>query len=453
MMRSLSLFLVAFSSVLAFGVEPDPQWRTLFNGKNLDGWVNVNTAAETWQVRDGMIVCSGQPLGFLRTEGAFENYELELEWRHMAPKGNAGLMVHAAPLPQVGAPYPRSVEVQVMDGDGGSMFGIRGSKITPLTDPLWDPDRPRARPTEMRARPAGEWNSYRLVSQDGTLKLSVNGKRVTEATDATLVRGHICLESERSEVHFRNIRIRELPGSNPPAEKVADKAHAYSSLFDGLTLRGWKKNQAIEGRWQVRNGVIRLPVNQPPRKRGVDDHLWTEQDYKDFILIADWRLTERPQRTAMNAFTNDGLLKRDADGHQVKHEIMHAGDSGIILRGDQKAQVNIWSQPMGSGDINPYHKDASLPLELRQACLPMVHADESPRQWNRFEIHLKDEHISVILNGTRVIDHAHLPGIAASGPIGLQNHGDGIEFDNLYIRPYPNGGTDPIPKQPAPQID
>src|SRR5437763_12906451 len=82
----------------------------LFNGKDLTGWVNVNGAADTWQVRDGMIVTTGVPRGVLRTGRMYENYVLELEWRHVKPKGNSGLMVHADALPQVGRPYPRSVE-------------------------------------------------------------------------------------------------------------------------------------------------------------------------------------------------------------------------------------------------------------------------------------------------------------------------------------------------------
>src|SRR5262249_47256776 len=107
----------------------------LFNGKDLSGWVNVNGAPATWQVRDGMIGCSGTPRGFLRTERMYQNFVLELEWRHVKPGGNSGVMVYADALPQVGAPYPRSVEVQVMDGDHGSVFGIRGLTLTPLTNP------------------------------------------------------------------------------------------------------------------------------------------------------------------------------------------------------------------------------------------------------------------------------------------------------------------------------
>ena len=409
-------------------------FRPLFNGRDLTGWVNVNAAPDTWRVRDGMIVCSGRPLGFLRTDRMYENYVLELEWRHVSEGGNAGVMVHADALPQVGAPYPESVEVQVMDGDGGSMFGIRGCTIRPLTDPSTGRGRPRARPTENRTRPFGQWNHYRLVSRDGTLELAVNGEVVTRAADATQVKGHICLESERAEVHFRNIRIHELPSSDPPTEKTADADEGFASLFDGLTFDGWKFHDGLRDRWTAGDGVIRLRADQPPRNRREDDGLWTETSYRDFVLVADWRLTGKPVSKPMNAFTEDGLIRRDDRGRPVRHEILHAGDSGVILRGDQQAQVNIWSQPMGSGDINPYHKDAKLPPDVRRAAMPLVNADNPPGQWNRFVIALRGDRVTVQLNGQKVIDEARLPGVAERGPIGLQNHGDGIEFRNLFVR-------------------
>ena len=419
------------------GADDSEAWQPLFNGKDLSGWRHVNTAPDTWQVRDGMIVCSGQPRGFLRTERKYENYILELEWRHVREGGNAGLMVHADPLPQVGAPYPESVEVQVMDGDHGSMFGIRGCTIRPLTNPRTTGGRPRAQAVENRAHPAGRWNHYRLLSQGGALELAVNGEVVTRAADATQVKGYICLESEASEVHFRNLRIRELPGSSPPPEKVAADDEGFTSLFDGLTFKGWKHHASLNGRWEASDGVVRLHADQPPRMRQQDDNLWTEKSYRNFILIADWRLTGKPVRKLMNDFTEDGLIKRDERGRPVTHEILHAGDSGVFLRGDRKAQVNIWSQPMGSGDINPYHKDAKLPPELRRACMPKIKADNLPRQWNRFVVSMHGDRVTVVLNGKTVIEQAQLPGVADSGPIGLQNHGDAIEFRNLFIRELP----------------
>src|SRR4051794_32160986 len=97
MLQRVAAFLLLMSTTQGFA-EP----TSLFNGKDLSGWVNVNCAPDTWQVRDGMIICSGKPRGFLRTAEMYQNYRLELEWRHLKSKGNSGVMVYADALPQVG---------------------------------------------------------------------------------------------------------------------------------------------------------------------------------------------------------------------------------------------------------------------------------------------------------------------------------------------------------------
>ncbi|MFN7545474.1 MAG: DUF1080 domain-containing protein [Acidobacteriota bacterium] len=71
----------------------EPRFKPLFNGRDLRGWVNVNCAPETFTVRDGMIHCDGIPTGALRTQRQYENFVLELEWRHLKPGGNAGVFV------------------------------------------------------------------------------------------------------------------------------------------------------------------------------------------------------------------------------------------------------------------------------------------------------------------------------------------------------------------------
>src|SRR5688500_2732882 len=55
----------------------------LFNGKDLAGWVQVNSAPDTFQAKDGMIVTLGRPTGFLRSAKMYENFMMEVEWRHM----------------------------------------------------------------------------------------------------------------------------------------------------------------------------------------------------------------------------------------------------------------------------------------------------------------------------------------------------------------------------------
>jgi hypothetical protein len=405
----------------------------LFGGKDLAGWVNVDGGPGTWSVDGGVLVVSGRPSGFLRTEQMYENYVLELEWRILDPGGTSGLLVHADALPQVGAPYPRAVEAQIHDGDHGSISGIQGATVEPLTNPGNDERAGRARPVESRCNPIGQWNRYVVTSQDGTLDLEVNGKRVTQARGCSQRMGFIALQSETGRVQFRNIRLAPRPGSNPPADRIARDDEGLRSLCDGVSFAGWQYRDGHAGRWSVRDGVIQCASKGKPRPRQ-DRDLWSEKAYRDFVLCVDWRLPQKPERRALPVFTADGLFARDEKGKTLLREIPDAGDSGVFVRGSSRSQVNIWSQPMGSGDINDYHKDQTLPAEIRKACMPSTRADAPFGQWNRFVITMQGDRITVVLNGETVIDRALLPGVSAEGPIALQDHNDLIEFRNVFIR-------------------
>ena len=147
--------------------------------------------------------------GFLRTDKMYENYVLELDWKHTAKGGNSGLFVHADALPQVGAPYPYAVEVQVMDGDHGSMFGIRVMTATPLTRPRGDR---RAQPLEDHAKPAGQWNRLQATLKGKEVTLAVNGKAlsVARAELKQLPAGGAFRLLPEGEMDFANLFVREL---------------------------------------------------------------------------------------------------------------------------------------------------------------------------------------------------------------------------------------------------
>ena len=86
------------------------------------------------------------------------------------------------------------------------MFGMGGVKI--VAD---NPNGAKSFPLEYRCKGKGEWNTYDLVCVAGTIKLSVNGKFVSGLSQSTQKKGYVCLESEGSEISFRNIRIVKLP--------------------------------------------------------------------------------------------------------------------------------------------------------------------------------------------------------------------------------------------------
>jgi len=435
MMKKIEFtWFVSFYTALMIMVNylsAEDTFKPLFNGQSLDGWINVNCADETWTVRDEMIICSGLPTGVLRTEKQYENYVLELEWRHMKEGGNAGLFVHSDALTAPGQPFTRSIECQILDGNHGDMFAIHGATLTP------DNAKPslggsRAYPTEKRMNPTGEWNHYRVESRDGTLTLAVNGEVVTRGYHLNPRKGYICLESEGSEVHFRNIKIQELPGSNPPSELVAEKDKRFQSLYNGLNLEGWKSVEGNANHWQPKDWI--LEYDGKSEAEGEDKHLWTEKEYKNFILIVDWRLPREPVVESTPVILPNGSVATDADGNDLKVPVLDAGDSGIYLRGTSKCQINIWNWPVGSGEIWGYRTDKNMSAEVRQGATPRLNADNVVGKWNRFIITLKDDKLTVLVNGKTVISEVYLPDLPEAGPIALQHHGDPIQFANIFIK-------------------
>ena len=418
--QALFLLMVLVGPAALAGQNDGDGFVPLFNGRDLAGWVNVNGAPETWQARDGMIVCTGFPTGVLRTERQYENYVLELEWRHTVKGGNAGLFLHSDPITAQGRPFTRSIEVQIMDGNHGDIFAIHGATLTPQQPHPkgWM----RALPLASRAHPAGgEWNHYRVESRDGTITLAVNGEVVNRAFHTNPRKGYICLESEGSEVHFRNIRIRELPGSDPHPEVVAQVAAGFRSLFNGLDLRGWKQVQGNKNHWTAKDWI--LDYDGKSEAQGDQRHLWTEEQFENFTLMVDWRFPGEPVLTQVPVILDDGSQATGADGQALTIPVLDAGDSGIYLRGSSKSQINMWFWPVGSGEVYGYRMDKSMPAEVRAGVTPKVKADNPVGEWNTFEITMKGDRLTVVLNGKKVLSNAQLPGVPQKGKLALQHHG------------------------------
>ena len=213
--------------------QADVGFVSLFNGKDLTGWVDVNTSPDTWKVKDGLLVCKGRPIGVMRSAKQYENFVLHIEWRHMKAGGNSGVFVWCEGFVPKGRRLPKGMEVQMLELDwvnqhkvngkpnhigyiSGELFGAGGLKATPD-----NPRGSRSMSLELRCKGKGEWNTYDVVCVDGTVKLSINGKFVNSIRNSSVRKGYLCLESEGSEIHFRNIRILELPPGITTAEQTA----------------------------------------------------------------------------------------------------------------------------------------------------------------------------------------------------------------------------------------
>src|SRR5688500_13984595 len=109
MQRTLPLLIVSAFLISPASAAHD-DFTPLFTDRDLSGWINVNCSPSTWSVKDGMIHCTGVPTGLLRTDRMYENFILELEWKHLKQGGNAGLFVYSNAITARGQPFSKSIE-------------------------------------------------------------------------------------------------------------------------------------------------------------------------------------------------------------------------------------------------------------------------------------------------------------------------------------------------------
>ena len=132
-----------------------------------------------------------------------------------------------------------------------------------------------------------------------------------------------------------------------------------ASLFNGKDLTGWKIPAGDNGHWKVVDGVIDYDAES--ESTAADKSLWSERSFGNFTLHVDWRIKATPYvNPNVPIIRFDGSHKKDADGKEIRISVPDS-DSGILLRGTSKAQVNIWCWPIGSGEVYGYRTDEKMP--------------------------------------------------------------------------------------------
>jgi Domain of Unknown Function (DUF1080) len=223
---------------------------------------------------------------------------------------------------------------------------------------------------------------------------------------------------------------------------AAQSPDGFTPLFNGKDLSGWKIPPGDNGHWKVVDGVIDYDAESEATG---DKSLATEKEFGDYVLKLEWRIKATPYvNPGVPIILSNGSHKKDADGKEIRLNVPDS-DSGVYMRGSSKAQVNIWCWPVGSGEVYGYRTDDKMPAAVRAGVTPKRNADRDIGAWNAFEITMRGDRLTVVLNGEEVISGAQLPGIPARGPIALQHHGSKkagvwtsppslVQFRNLSIR-------------------
>jgi len=396
---------------VAAAAEKCDQAVDLFDGESLAGWdcflADANVKMEdVWSVRDGILDCKGEPLGYLFTKNEYTNYKLIVEWR-WAPgtePGNSGVLLRIAG--DAVSFLPKCVEAQLHSGSAGDIWAFYGAGVQ------GDADRMRvikdhellgdfAGVGKIKAneKPPGEWNKYEITLVGGDLTLLVNGEKVNEATGLDVVPGKIGLQSEGGQIQFRSVKL--IPVEKCPKEVC---------LFNGKDFAGWthylrEPNAKMEETWSAGDGLLRCegrPVG----------YLRTEKKYTNYVLKVEWRWPEgsKPGNNGvlLRIVGEDKVWPKSVEA-QLAHN--HAGDIFTInsfpLKGDPERSKGRYTAKMKPSNEKPQG------------------------QWNEYEIVLKGGDLTLKVNGE--VQNTATEVEEVPGWIGLQSEGAPIEYRNIRL--------------------
>ena len=203
-------------------------WVNLFDGKSLNGWhaFNKSGAVKNWTIDDGALVCLGAAIGDsggdIVTNSEYENFEFSWDWK-IDKGGNSGVMYHVVESPRYKAPWETGPEYQMIDDDG-------------YVDKLEDWQKTgvdyamNLTNDKKKVMPVGEWNSSRILYNEGHVEHWLNGEMIVEfqAGDekwlknktegkwkdypdyGSVKKGRIALQDHGQKAFFKNIKIREM---------------------------------------------------------------------------------------------------------------------------------------------------------------------------------------------------------------------------------------------------
>lgn len=204
----LAALIVGLTLLLGPAGAADDDFKPLFNGKDFSGlkFELKGDPEKTFSIKEGVIVVSGKPNGYFYTDKSYKNYVVVFDWKFARPEkledddkfgGNSGTLIHIQEPHKV---WPKCVEVQGMNRDHGKIFAIGGAKGK------FDFDGPALKQARHKV---GEWNTTEITCKDGHITSKVNGSKVSDG-EGDVKEGPIGWQSEGAEIHFRNLKIKEL---------------------------------------------------------------------------------------------------------------------------------------------------------------------------------------------------------------------------------------------------
>ena len=443
------LLPVLFFPIAFISVAQSAQWQTLFNGKNLSGWKQLNGKAK-YAVVNGEIIGTtvlNEPNSFLATDKEYGDFILEFDFK-VDSTMNSGVQFRSESKPdyQNGRVhgYQYEIDPSKRNWSGGIYDEARRDWLYPLD----------LNPAAKTAFKQSQWNQAHIECIGTSIRTWINGVPAAYVIDNMTTRGLIALqvhaigkkEDEGKQIRWRNLRIqtgniKPSPYNNifvvnliPNTLSDAEKRNGVSLLWNATNTDGWRgayKDKFPEKGWEIKDGVLSvLPSAGAEAANGGD--IITDKEYGAFICQFDFKLSEGANSGVKYFVTESENNAGSAIGleYQILDDAKHP-DAKLGVVGN-RTLASLY-------DLIP--------------SLPEPRARRPIGEWNRGMIVVHpDNRVEHWLNGWKVLDYQRgAPyyyalvarskyekwpnfGMAAKGHILLQDHGNAVYYRSIKIQ-------------------
>ena len=459
MKKTIIFYLTILISFISFA-QDDGGWTYLFNGKDLNGWIQRNGNAE-YKIENQEIIgvsVPNEPNSFLCTRENYGDFILELEV-NVDPPLNSGIQFRSLSLEsyQNGRVHGYQCEIDPSNRawSGGVYDEARRGWLYNL-----------ARNSKgQRAFQQGEWNKYRIEAIGDTIRTWINGVMCSNLVDAETHSGFIALQVHEvgndpekigKKVQWRNIRIKTadlmtsriepdptVPEMNfiPNTLTPHEKRLGWRLLWDGKTTQGWrgaKLSGFPEDGWEIKDGILSVNESGGGESAGGGDII-TVNTFNEFELIVDFMLTEGAN-SGIKYFVDPELNKGEGSAIGLEYQLLDDSRNPDAKEGMEgnRTLASLYDM-IPSYNLSENSEDKRF---------------NGIGSWNRARIVVRGNHVEHWLNNLKVVEYERGSqiyralvayskykiwpnfGEAKAGHILLQEHGSTVHFRNIKIREF-----------------